>query len=129
MQESRRDISRWLLVSLVIALAIQLVGIKVVRSIDPYDSKEYLDISGSLFSGEGYGVSGTSFKGFDSFEGETPTRMRQPGYPFYLVVFYWLLGESILALQFSQVVLNLLTLCLIFLVVRRTFGQRPWGGM
>ena len=124
----KRNVYQWLLLSLGIALVIQIVGVAVLDPIDPYDSKEYLSISGSLFNGKGYAVTGTSFKGFESFQGETPTRMRQPGYPLYLILFYWLLGENTLALQFSQIVLNTLTLYLMFLIAGKTFGQRLWAG-
>lgn len=127
MNEGRRTIYVCLFISLAIAFIVQVVGIALLDPIDE-GSKEYLSISGSLFNGEGYAVTNASFKGFESFKGEVPTRMRQPGYPFYLVLFYWLLGENIIALQISQIVLNVLTLYFVFLIAYNTFRQRLWPG-
>jgi len=116
----------WLFISLAICFLIQLAGIAVLEPI-AYDSKEYLSISGNLFHNYEYAITGT-FEGFESFEGETPTRMRQPGYPIYLILFYWLSGESIRVLQFSQVILNLFTFYLMFLIAKKTFKEKLWAG-
>ncbi|MFH0778728.1 MAG: hypothetical protein V2A71_08865, partial [Candidatus Eisenbacteria bacterium] len=119
----------WLWTSILVVVAVQLAGIKFVdRPIDPYDSKEYLSIARSLLNGGGYGVSDAEFHRFDGFRGETPTRMRQPGYPFYLLFFYWSMGRSVLTVQLSQVLLNALTFFLVFLIARRTWRGRLWPG-
>lgn len=123
----------WVLISVGIVVTVQLVALLVLEPVQPFDSKEYLSISGSLFAGKGYGVLGSDFQGpefsrFVSFKGENPTRMRQPMYPLFLVLFYWLPEESILVLQVSQIVLNTLTFCLMLLIAGRAFGEHSWGG-
>lgn len=124
MKQQNRNICQWLLGALVIVLIIQVAGLALLKPIDEYDSREYLSISGSLFHGKGYAVTDASFKGFESFGGERPTRMRQPGYPLYLVLFYYFAGQNIFIVQFSQVVLNILTLCLVFLIANRIFNTQ-----
>lgn len=121
-------IKGWLALSILLSVLTQGVGIAVLEAIGPYDGTEYLSISGNLFSGKGYAIAGTKFKGFESFQGEIPTRMRQPGYPLYLVVFYWAFGKNVLVTQISQVFLSVLTLYLMFRISRVTFGQDLWGG-
>lgn len=128
MLKGRPDINRWLALSIMLSVLIQGAGILALEAIGPYDSTEYLSISGNLFSGKGYAVAGTRFKGFETFQGEIPTRMRQPGYPLYLVVFYWAFGKNVIVTQISQVLLSVLTLCLVFRISRVTFGQDLWGG-
>lgn len=125
-----RNHLKWLLVAVLLSCSVQVFGMLglVPEPIDKYDSKEYLAIARSISQGEGYAILGESFEGFESFQGEVPTRMRQPGYPFYLGLFYWSLGEHVLIVQLSQIVLNGLTLILTFLVGGVVFGDRLWRG-
>lgn len=122
------SIYRYLFLSMAISIIIQVVGIACIKDLGNYDSKEYLSISESLFKGKGYSIEGVSFKGFEAFKGESPTRMRQPGYPFYLVLFYWAVGQKLLITQISQIILNTLTIYIVFLIARMTFGHNLWKG-
>lgn len=119
---------RWFLLSLVLALAIQILGISFLNPIGEYDATEYLKIAESIFKGKGFEISGVSFEDFETFEGESPTRMRQPLYPLYLAATYWLPGASTISTQVSQVLLNALTLFLILLIGIEVFGRRFWSG-
>jgi 4-amino-4-deoxy-L-arabinose transferase-like glycosyltransferase len=114
-----------LLIALVICVIIQICGIAFLsQGHGNLDTQEYLSISKSMVEGNGYGVVGASFAGFDTFQGESPTRMRQPGYPFYLVLFYWLPGPSDLVVQISQIILNLLTLVIAYRIALGVYGER-----
>lgn len=124
----RSCLHKWLLLSIIISILIQVVGIAMLDPIGQYDSKEYLSISGNLFNRKCYAVGGTSFKGFEPFKGEISTRMRQPGYPLYLILFYWLVGQKVIVTQISQVILNICSLYLVFLIAETTFGHNLWGG-
>jgi len=121
-------IARWMWISLGLVLIIQVVGVIVLDPMGYRDSQEYLSIAESIFHGRGYAIAGAPFEGFDTFHGESPTRMRQPIYPLYLVLFYWCLGKSASAVQISQVFLNLLTFYLVALIAYRTFGEKLWVG-
>ena len=126
--DAKPSLAICLAASLLIACAIQIAAVAALQPVSPYDGKEYLSISGSLYHGRGYAIIDASFDGFPSFNGEAPTRMRQPGYPLYLFLVYWLLGQRILVVQISQVILNSLTLYLVFLIARRAFGDKLWPG-
>jgi 4-amino-4-deoxy-L-arabinose transferase-like glycosyltransferase len=121
-------IYRWLWISLGLVLIIQVVGVMVLDPLAYRDSPEYLSIAKSIYHRQGYAITGAPFEGFDTFQGESPTRMRQPLYPLYLVLFYWCLGKSALAVQVSQIVLNLLTFYLLFLIAYRVFREKLWAG-
>ena len=74
-----------LFAALAICVIIQICGIAFLsQGHVNLDTQEYLSISRSLVEGNGYGFVGASLTDFDAFRGESPTRMRQPGYPFYL---------------------------------------------
>jgi 4-amino-4-deoxy-L-arabinose transferase-like glycosyltransferase len=98
--------SFWLLV-MPLALAVQLVSLQLLPSdmVTSMDSHEYLAISEAVYKDHVYGVP-AGLNGFDQFPGESPTRMRQPLYPLFLVVFYWLPGQKILVVQMVQILLN-----------------------
>lgn len=89
------------------ALAVQLVGLQLLPSdmVTSMDSHEYLAISEAVYKDHVYGVP-AGLNGFDHFPGESPTRMRQPLYPLFLVVFYWLPGQEIFVVQMVQILLN-----------------------
>ena len=114
-----------LFAALAICVTIQICGIAFLsQGHANLDTQEYLSISRSLVEGNGYGVVCASFTDFDAFRGESPTRMRQPGYPFYLVLFYWLTGQRDLIVQISQIILNLLTLVVAYRIALGVYGER-----
>jgi 4-amino-4-deoxy-L-arabinose transferase-like glycosyltransferase len=59
---------------------------------------------------------------FYSFDGITPTRMRQPLYPFFLATVQSLFGPSVLYVQLAQVSINILTILLF-----RSLANKLWG--
>ena len=121
-------VTRWMWISLGLVLIIQVVGMITLDPLTYNDSREYLSIAESIYHGRGYAIAGAPFPGFETFQGESPTRMRQPLYPLYLVLFYWCLGKSSLAVQISQMILNLLTFYLLFMIAYKTFGEKLWAG-
>ena len=116
------------MVPVAIILIIQGLGVAFLDPMHYNDSREYLAIAESIVAGKGYSIAGSPLEGFDSFVGEAPTRMRQPLYPLYLALFYWLPGGSARCVQIAQIVLNLSTFYLMFLIARRTFRQNLWIG-
>jgi len=109
-------------------LIIQAAGILALHPFDNLDSREYLSISGSLHQGTGYAVRNLHAAEFPRFEAEAPTRMRQPGYPFFLTFFYWMTGRKVLVVQLVQVLLNMLILWLTFRIARTVYGSNLWCG-
>ncbi len=126
----RRNHLLWLLLAVLLASLVQSIAVFKLEHdpVDPYDSKEYLAIARSLYQGNGYGIAGEAFAGFESFQGESPTRMRQPGYPLYLFLTYWHLGQKIPTVQISQIMLNGLTLLLLFSISHLLFRNKLWPG-
>lgn len=118
----------YLLISITIASIIQITGIVYLDPIDEYDSKEYINITRSLLNGDGFAITKASFRGFEKFKGEKPTRIRQPLYPLYLTIFLWLFGENILIVQTSQIILNIFSLVLIFLIAQEAYKEKLWPG-
>ncbi len=105
-----------------LAIIIQLVGILVLQPTG-FDSFEYLSISQVVLQDGEYSAP-PALNGFDAFPGESPTNMRQPGYPMFLIVFYWLLGSGFLTVQLMQLLLNTLSLCLVYMTAKRIFRDR-----
>ena len=113
---------RYLATAVTLAIIIQLVGILVLKPTN-YDSFEYLSISQAILQDGEYSAP-PALNGFNAFTGESPTNMRQPGYPLFLVVFYWLLGSRFLTVQLIQLFLNTLSLCLVYMSAKRIFRDR-----
>ncbi len=94
MGQGKYHIKSWFLLSVILSLMIQIIGIISQDPLRVRDGKEYLSISGNVYAGNGFAVDGNLFDDFRPYNGEKPTRMRQPIYPIFLVIFYWFLGEK-----------------------------------
>ena len=116
------------MVPVTIILTIQGLGIAFLDPMQYNDSREYLAISRSMVAGTGYSITSSPLEGIDSFQGEIPTRMRQPLYPLFLVATYWWMGKSTLCVQMTQVLLNLFAFYLLFRIAQRSFQNRLWLG-
>ena len=117
MQQGRHRIQRWFLLSLILSFVIQIIGIISQDPLRVRDGKEYLSISRNVYEGNGFAVDADLYDDWKPHHEEKPTRMRQPLYPLFLVVFYWFLGENILIVQICQIVLNLLSFFLIYRII------------
>lgn len=115
---------------MVLSFALQVAAILLAPPNDNplWDPLEYATLARNLYEHGHYGVNRCDFPNFPNWPGENPSRMRQPLYPLYLVVFYWLPGQNLRLLQISQVFLNLGTLCCVFAVAKRIFRGRLWTG-
>jgi 4-amino-4-deoxy-L-arabinose transferase-like glycosyltransferase len=112
-----------------LSFALQVAGIFLVpRNDQPlWDPLEYATLARNLYEHGQYGINRGDFPNFSNWA-ENPSRIRQPLYPLYLIVFYWLPGKNLRVLQISQVFLNLGTLCCVFVLARRIFQGRLWAG-
>jgi len=125
----REQIPRlWIGLSLMLCLLIQMVGLAKLPSIDVYDSREYLGIASSLYQKHVYGIEGVHFPEFENFRGEVHTRMRMPGYPLFLVLLYEMLGHKLIIVQVCQVILNIVTLYISFVIGKTVFRDHLWPG-
>lgn len=88
-----------------------------------FDSYEFLSIANNIINNGQYSVSKINSKDFPHFLGESPTRMRQPLYPFFLAMLFFFFGNSIISVQLVQLVLSLLTIFLIIDIGKRIFGS------
>jgi len=116
--------SRFLLPALIIAAMVQIIG-DITLAPKTFDSVEYLALSESLFHNRGYSAS-AGLNGFHHFIGESPTRMRQPGYPVFLVLTYWALGRSTLVVRIIQLVMLLGSLCLVESIAAISLRDSHW---
>lgn len=127
---NKRHAGLCLCLSVVISVSAQLAFITLsdaIRTPEYFfaDMTSYLSVSGNIcFRGE-YSLGGF---GIGERMTERPTRIRQPGYPLFLCVFYWMAGPSMLILQLSQVALNVATIIILYAISRTIFGVRLWGG-
>ena len=122
MSGKRKGLVSWLLLSIFFLAAIQILGLFLISDpVEGPDPKEYLTLSGNVFHGKGYSLSGL-------IQREDPVRTRQPVYPLFLILFYWLPGGKLLFVQLAQFVLHGLTFFLVFLIARDTFGDELWAG-
>ena len=102
-------------------LVIQAFGV-IFMNPTSMDSHEYIALSHSLRTAGEYSAP-HGLAGFDGFAGENPTRMRQPMYPLFLLVFYQLFGERILVVQLIQVAMNLLTIWILAVSAHKLLGN------
>ena len=95
-----------------------------------FDSNEYLALSHSLYSSGQYSAP-EGLNGFGAFQGEAPTRMRQPFYPILLVLFYWLPGAGVLPVLILQILLLSASLVFLYKNAAMILGERfrPWSIM
>ncbi len=98
-------------VAIVGLLLISIVG---SQTISPYfpDSKDYVSISENLY-----------LKGDYSFDGISPSRLRMPIYPIFLVPFFQIPQKSVLILIAVQTVLNIGTMVLLLRIWRLLFRE------
>ncbi|MBD3369495.1 hypothetical protein GF402_03940 [Candidatus Fermentibacteria bacterium] len=94
--------------ALPLAIGVQVAGVICIEPIN-MDSHEYIALARGLCEHQEYSAP-RGLSGVDSFTGESPTRLRQPGYPVFLAFFYWVLGQKVLVVQIAQMVLNCLAL-------------------
>src|SRR3989304_211287 len=112
---------------LLIILMIQLGSIYFINPIT-FDSHEYLSISKNIYEKGEYSVINQNFDDFNKFAGESPTRMRQPVYPLFLTISYWLFGRSTFLVLIIQFFLNLITFLLIMKSTELIFRDRLFWG-
>lgn len=95
-----------------------------------FDSNEYLALSHSLYSSGQYSAP-EGLNGVGAFQGEAPTRMRQPFYPILLVLFYWLPGAGVLPVLILQILLLSASLVFLYKNAAMILGERfrPWSIM
>ena len=118
-----------ILVAVCISVMIQAAAIVLfLNDAVGFDSNEYLGISHSLHRSGEYSAP-EALNGFDSFSGESPTRMRQPLFPLLLVLTYWLPGGNILPTLLLQVFLLSMSLVLIYKTALMVLGEKfkPWS--
>lgn len=87
---------------LAIVFMIELAAIWFIDVTIEADAGEYVQISGNLAA-----------KGIYSFDGETPTRLRQPVYPLFLYLVYWQLGQSYAVVRLLQALVGIVAFVLI----------------
>jgi 4-amino-4-deoxy-L-arabinose transferase-like glycosyltransferase len=80
------------------------------------DCNEYWQIAGNLLTGQGY-----------TYDGEHPTRMRQPLYPLFLAAIRAVSGDSVTAVLVVQSALSLVTLVLFAALAARLLSARTSG--
>ena len=116
---------------MLLVVLIQLAAIAVfIDTAVSFDSNEYLALSLSLYSSNEYSAP-AGLNGFDSFQGEAPSRMRQPLYPLLLVFCYWLPGGYVLPVLLLQVILNCASLAFIYRTAAAVLDKKfkPWSIM
>lgn len=93
-----------------------------------FDSNEYLALSHSLYIDGEYSAP-AGLNGFEAFQGEAPTRMRQPLYPMLLVLCYWIPGAGVLPVLILQTLLLSASLVLLYKTASLILGDRfrPWS--
>jgi len=128
MLQGKQSIRNWFLLSIILSMVIQVIGIISQDPLRVRDGIEYLSISRNIYEGNGFAVDANLFEDFKPHHEEKPTRMRQPLYPLFLVVFYWFLGENIIIVQICQIVLNLLSFFLIYRIMFNAFQDKLWPG-
>ncbi len=112
-----------------LAFVIQLSGVMLLSDTAVnMDSIEYLELSHSLHTDQSYSVP-ACLNGYDNYPGESPSRMRQPLYPLFLLVFYWLAGEHLFLIQLLQILLLCVSLWFVFRISIILLEDRfkPWS--
>jgi len=92
-------------------ILISIISSFVFNPIAP-DSHSYLNIGQNLIE-----------KGIYSYDGDSPTRIRLPGYPVFLGIFYFLLGEQIWLIIALQTLLNIFSFFFILKIGRLIYGE------
>lgn len=97
-------------VVLAIACGLRVGWILTVRSVPVYDFWSYHHHAINVLTGHGY-----SYKG-------SPSVCWPPLYPFFLAGLYSVFGESLLAARIANVILQMLSIVLTYLLCRMTLG-------
>jgi len=90
----------------IILILIMTILAAILEPLAP-DSEWYLTIAKNLYE-----------KGIYSYDGLSPTRIRQPLYPLFLVLFYFLPGQKLISVIIAQMALSVISLFLIFRMAR-----------
>ncbi len=116
-------------IPLIIIISIQIIAYFYSESEElSLDSKEYLSISENIFKKQEYSVAPPLSNDFKYFQGESPTRMRQPIYPIFLSATYWLSGEKKTIVFIIQSVFNILSFLILLKIARKIFGDKLFVG-
>lgn len=106
------SIIRSILPGLILLVILQAVAVALIEVEKPVDTLEYRRFAENLYE-----------QGIYSYDGETPSRDRQPLYPMFLVIFYWFPGESELVVKLVQAVLGVITFIFAMLIYRSIIGE------
>ncbi|MDP2363641.1 MAG: glycosyltransferase family 39 protein, partial [Ignavibacteria bacterium] len=109
-------------IPVLLIILIHIIALKFVEPIN-IDSKEYLAISKSIYEKNEYSVLDLRIKEFKNFSEESPTRMRQPLYPLFLVSTYWSFGGSIYLVLTIQLFINILSYLFIVKIAQLIFNK------
>lgn len=104
---------------LVLALLVRVVYVFLAPSVDPLlqrtpyygDASGYHLLASNLLEGKGY-----------TFDGESPTSFRMPGYPLFLAAMYSIAGRDPGNVRLIQAFLGALACSLVFLIAVRVGG-------
>jgi 4-amino-4-deoxy-L-arabinose transferase-like glycosyltransferase len=119
LQQVEQKAERILAFTVLLALLLRVLYVLVAPQVDPVlrrnplhgDASGYHVLAQNLLAGEGF-----------SWDGESPTSYRVPGYPLFVAAVYLLFGQSTFAVGLVQAVLGALLCLAIFLFARRLFG-------
>ncbi len=109
----------WIAAIAVLAMSIRFVYVQLAPSLDPIirNNPLYGDASGYHLLAvnllKGWGL---------SWDGETPTSFRMPGYPAFLALIYGIAGPEAAPVRLVQALLGALTCIPIYLIARRLGG-------
>lgn len=123
MHSSVRHLIKLHLIPIIIIITIHFLTINFTKP-SMFDSNEYLSISKHIFQNHQYSISPVNTKDFSGFRGESPTRMRQPVYPLFLSLSFWLMSESKNFVLSLQLMLNILSYILLYKIAAIVFGDK-----
>lgn len=123
MHSSLRQLIKIHLIPILIIISIHFLTIHFTKPL-MFDSNEYLSISKNIFQNHEYSISPVNTEDFKGFKGEYPTRMRQPIYPLFLSLSFWLTGENKEFVLSLQLVLNILSYLLLYKIATFVFGDK-----
>ena len=103
----------YLLIGIAIAFRLTLSIQMPVDQSQWEDEWNYHSMAKHFVAGNGY-----------SIDGETPTRLRTPGYPTYLGIFYWIFGVNPQIALYMQAVIGSFNVLFVYLIASRVFDTR-----
>jgi len=104
--------SKYIIICLLVLAAFQIIYALNSNAITK-NSRLFIQISDNLYH-----------KGSYSFDGETPTRIVQPLYTFFVLVFYQLTGQSTAVVVLAQILMNLLGYVVVLKTAALIFDSR-----